>query len=172
MKGDNAMKNRGILLIGSVMILIGLVGLLTNFNIVTINWGQSWPLSILILGILFELSFFIKGRKDPGLLVPGGILITYGILFYFCSSNGFKLMDTLWPLFLMGPAIGLLQVFFFGNRDKAILIPVGILGSLSVIFLISNLSTMDFGGIILSFVPIIIGIIIILGTYLKNKKSA
>jgi len=172
MKGDNVMKNRGILLIGSAMILIGLVGLLTNFKIVTINWGQSWPLSVLIPGILFEINFFIKGRKDLGLLVPGGILITYGILFYVCSIYGFQLMDILWPLFLMGPAIGLFQIYLFGNHDKAVLIPVGILGGLSLIFLISNISTMDFGGIVLSFVPIIVGVILISGTFIKNKKSA
>ena len=119
-----------------------------------------WPLFLLIPGIVFELSYFIY-RKDAGLLVPGGILITYGLLFLVNVNYGWHLMDNLWPIFPLGVAIGLFQLYLFGGREKGLLIPVGILGAVSLFFLFNNLLFVDFrllAGILL----VVIGIWIIL----------
>ena len=114
---------------------------------------------LLIPGIVFELSYFIY-RKDAGLLVPGGILITYGLLFLVNVISGWHLMEYLWPIFPLGVAIGLFQLYLFGGREKGLLIPVGILGAVSLFFLINNLLFVDFrllAGILL----VVIGIWII-----------
>ena len=61
---------------------------------------------------------------------------------------------------LLGVAIGLLQAYLFGGREKYLLIPVGILGAISLFFLINNLVFIDFrllAGILL----VLIGIWII-----------
>jgi len=69
-------------------------------------------LFVLIAGIFFEASYFIS-CKDAGLLVPGGILITYGLLFLFNVYYGWNLMDNLWLIFPLGVAIGLFQLYLF-----------------------------------------------------------
>jgi len=128
---------------GLLLLCIGAILILANFGVIEIVWDNLWPLFLLIPGIVFELSYFIY-RKDAGLLVPGGILITYGLLFLVNVIYGWQLMEYLWPLFPLGVAIGLLQLYLFGVREKGLLIPVGILGAISLFFLINNLLFVDF----------------------------
>jgi len=151
---------------GLLLLCIGVLLILANFGVMEIAWDNLWPLFLLIPGIFFELSYFIS-RKDAGLLVPGGILITYGLLFLVNVNYGWHLMDNLWPIFPLGVAIGLFQLFLFGGREKGLLIPVGILGAISLFFLINNLLFIDFrllAGILL----VLIGIWIIF----KKAKSS
>jgi len=124
-------------------------------------------LFVLIAGIFFEAGYFIS-RKDAGLLVPGGILITYGLLFLFNVYYGWHLMDNLWPIFPLGVAIGLFQLYLFGGRDKGLLIPVGILGAVSLFFLVNNLLYVDFR-LVAGIVLVLIGILIIFN---KGKKDS
>jgi len=143
-------------LFGLLLLFIGVLLILANFGVIKIGWDNLWPLFLLIPGIVFELSYFIY-RKDAGLLVPGGILITYGLLFSVNTIYGWHLMENLWPIFPLGVAIGLFQLFLFGGREKGLLIPVGILGVISLFFLINNLLFVDFrllAGILLMLIGI------------------
>ena len=144
---------------GFLLLCIGVLLILSNFGIIEIVWEDLWPLFLLIPGILFELSYFIY-RKDAGLLVPGGILITYGLLFLVHVIYGWHLMEDLWPIFPLGVAVGLLQLYIFGQREKRLLIPIGILGAVSLFFLINNLFFIDFW-LLAGIVLVVIGIWII-----------
>ena len=168
-------------LFGLLLLCIGVLLILANFGVIEIVWNNLWPLFLLIPGILLELSYFIY-RKDDGnrggigdfpgssLLVLGGILITYSLLFLVNVSYGWHLMENLWPIFLLGVAIGLLQAYLFGGREKYLLIPVGILGAISLFFLINNLVFIDFrllAGILL----VLIGIWIIFKKIKSNNGT-
>ena len=156
-------------LFGLFLLCIGVLLILANFGVIEIVWDNLWPLFLLIPGILFELSYFIY-RKDAGLLVPGGILITYGLLFSVNVIYGWHLMENLWPIFPLGVAIGLFQLFLFGGREKGLLIPVGILGAISLFFLVNNLLFVDFrflAGILL----VVIGIWVIFKKIKSNNGT-
>jgi len=153
-------------LFGLFLLFIGVLLILANFGVIEIVWDNLWPLFLLIPGIVFELSYFIY-RKDAGLLVPGGILITYGLLFLVNVNYGWHLMENLWPIFPLGVAIGLFQLFLFGGREKGLLIPVGILGAISLFFLINNLLFVDFR-LVAGIALVLIGIWIIF----KKAKSS
>ena len=146
-------------IVGLSLLFIGVLIILANFGVIEIIWDNLWPLFLLIPGIVFELSYFIS-RKDAGLLVPGGILITYGLLFLVNVVYGWHLMENLWPIFPLGVAIGLFQLYLFGGREKGLLIPVGILGAISLFFLINNLFFINFG-LLAGILLVIIGIWII-----------
>ncbi len=146
-------------LFGLFLLFIGVVLILANFGVIEIVWESLWPLFLLIPGILFELSYFIY-RKDAGVLVPGGILITYGLLFLVNVIYGWQLMEDLWPIFPLGVAVGLLQLYLFGVREKGLLIPIGILGAISLFFLVNNLFFIDFG-LLVGIVLVVIGIWVI-----------
>jgi len=146
-------------LFGLFLLFIGVLLILANFGVIEIVWENLWPLFLLIPGILFELSYFIY-RKDAGLLVPGGILITYGLLFLVNVIYGWHLMEDLWPIFPLGVAIGLLQLYLFGVREKGLLIPIGILGIVSLFFLFNNLFFINFG-LLTGIVLLVVGIWII-----------
>ncbi|GAI16408.1 unnamed protein product [marine sediment metagenome] len=161
---------------GFLLLFIGVLLILANFGVMEIAWDNLWPLIFLVPGILFELSYFIY-RKDAGLkdeigyspkynLVPGGIFITYGLLFSVNVIYGWHLMENLWPIFPLGAAIGLFQLYIFGGREKYLLIPIGILGAGSLFFLINNLFFIDFG-LLAGIVLVLIGI----GVIFKKAKS-
>ena len=151
---------------GFLLLFTGVILILSNFGVIEIVWDNLWPLFLLIPGIVFELSYFIY-RKDAGLLVPGGILITYGFLFLVNVIYGWHLMENLWPIFPLGVAIGLFQLFLFGGREKGLLIPVGILGAISLFFLFNNLLFVDFR-LLAGIVLVVVGIWII---FKKTKSS-
>lgn len=128
-------------IIGLVLILLGVVYLLNNFNIFEIYFdifdigfifSNFWPLIITIVGLVFHYSFFTGKTSDAGILVPGGILLVIGIT---CQiSTLFDLWGYLWPGFILAVAVGLFELYVFGTREKGLLIPVFILGGLSLIF--------------------------------------
>ena len=157
------MKNN--ILWGFFLLFAGGLLILANFGIIEIAWDNIWPLFVLIVGIFFEASYFIY-RKEAGLLVPGGILITYGLLFSISAIYGWHLMGDLWPIYPLGVAIGLFQLYLFGGRDKGLMVPVGILGAVSLFFLINNFLFVDF--------RLLVGIILVLigiGIILKKTKD-
>jgi len=158
------MKNN--ILWGFFLLFAGGLLILANFGIIEIAWDNIWPLFVLIVGIFFEASYFIY-RKEAGLLVPGGILITYGLLFSISAIYGWHLMGDLWPIYPLGVAIGLFQLYLFGGRDKGLLVPVGILGAVSLFFLINNFLFVDFR-LLVGIILVVIGIGIILK---KTKKT-
>ncbi|MCD1259814.1 hypothetical protein B5M42_013320 [Paenibacillus athensensis] len=93
-----------------------------------------WPsLFVLPLGVFFHwLYFFILQRRGVGVLVPGGILFTAGIV---CQlSMLFDLWHLLWPGFILAVAVGLFELYWFGGRNKWLLIPINILAVLAVVF--------------------------------------
>jgi hypothetical protein len=149
-------------IVGLSLLFMGVLIILANFGVIEIVWENLWPLFLLIPGIVFELSYFIY-RKDAGLLVPGGILITYGLLFSVNVIYGWRLMEYLWPIFPLGVAIGLFQLYLFGVREKGLLIPVRILGAISLFFLINNLLFVYF--------RVLAGIVVIIGIWIIFKKT-
>ncbi len=119
----------GLLLIGAgILMFAGKLGVLD------IGVGVFWPMFLIVPGLIFEFSFFTTGQ-NPGSLVPGGILTVYGLFFFFNILTKWTFMDSLWPVFILGPAIGLLQLYLFGNRARGVLIAASILGIISTVML-------------------------------------
>ncbi len=151
--------------VGLIFIIIGGVFLLSNFGYIdiNINIADHWPLALIIPGLLFELGYFAK-REDPGLLVPGGILLTYGALFYLNIFYGWNLMSQFWPVFPMGVAIGLFQLYLFDDRDKDLLIAVGIIAGFSLVAFSFTVDFLNFG--------LVAGIaLVLLGAYMVFRKK-
>jgi len=119
---------------GILLITAGVLLLASNLGIFKFNWAFIWPLFLLGPGLTFELSYFAT-RRNPGVLVPGGILTLYGLFFYFNMITNWSFMDSLWPIFILGPGLGLFQLYLFGGRDRGVLIASSILGFISLSFL-------------------------------------
>jgi len=84
-----------------------------------------------------------------------------GVFFYFNIFTNFSYMDLLWPIFILAPAFGLFQLYYFGKRDRGLLVPVGILSVIGLIFLLTNLTTTAIGGSVIGLVFILIGLLIL-----------
>jgi hypothetical protein len=118
---------------GIILILLGLIFLGKNLDWFDFSWGDYWP-SVMIIGGLFFWFGWITKRQEFGLLMPGTILLVYGIMFQYSAINGWYYMDVLWPGFLLGPGLGFLFMYLLGNREKGLLIPAFILIILAALF--------------------------------------
>lgn len=125
-------------ILAAVLILLGVFLLLNPGQ--TFHAGQIigmfWPTMFLIpLSILFHWMYFaLTGRKGVGLLIPGGVLFTVGVI---CQIG--MLFDNwgyIWPGFILAPAVGLFEFYWFGNRNKWLLIPIASLTVISIFFFI------------------------------------
>lgn len=104
-------KQQGIgiwVLVAGVVILLGKLGVFSFIGAV------FWPILIIIPGIMLHFLFFAQ-VFSASILIPGGILTTYGLLFLFCNWFGWNSMQYLWPFFIFGVAAGLYEYYMFSN---------------------------------------------------------
>ena len=94
-----------------------------------------WPSFLILLSIMFHVQFFAGKSQNPGILVPGGLLLIYGSLFLYSSISRLGVVGDLWPIFLVGPGFGLMELKLFSKGKEGSWIPVIILFSLAVFFL-------------------------------------
>lgn len=128
------MSNRGFG--GIILVLLGIALFLTKGIVIDSGdvFGYFWPsIFVMPLGVLFHWMYFgLTSRRGAGLLIPGGILFTVGVV---CQiSMLFNIWEYMWPGFIMAVAIGLFEFYLFGGRNKWILIPINILGVISLLF--------------------------------------
>lgn len=120
--------------IGGLLIIIGGLLLAARFlfnkSLISLGANDFWPIIILILGAGFELAYYIS-LKAPGLLVPGGILTTYGILYFFETATNWQFAAYTWPIYMIGVAVGLFQLYMHTGRPKGLLIAICIISGIA-----------------------------------------
>lgn len=129
-----------------VAIFLIIFGIFLIFNL---NANYVWSVILIVLGLGFEFGAF---GKSTGRFIPGGILTTIGLLLLFCTFKGFSYMVYLWPVFVMAPAVGMIQTYF-ASRSKGVLVGSIILFSISAILFGISLyqSRMIFGTLVVIF---------------------
>lgn len=152
-------------LLGYTLIAIGVIFLIIKFGGFDLSFIAFWPFFMLIPGLLFHVFGF--AYRIPGLLVPGGILTTYALLFFFSEMTNYGFMGNLWPVFILGPGVGLLEFYLFGPRQFGVLLASLILFGIGGVFLFFSLLS--------TAIPYLIGFFLILvGVYMlfgKEKKE-
>jgi hypothetical protein len=121
-------------MLGLILVSLGLLVLLNRPLLLVIGPRLLWPLILIIPGLIFELAYFKTGQ-NPGLLVPGGVLLVIGSIFMTAGIAGYGIIAKIWPLFIMAPAVGLFQLYWFDEKEKALFWVAFGLGSLSLLFL-------------------------------------
>jgi hypothetical protein len=118
---------------GILLIIFGFLFLGHNLGWFYFDWEYIWPLLLIIGGLLFWIGWLAK-RQEYGLLMPGTILLVYGLMFQYSAMYGWYYMDDLWPGFLLGPGLGFFFMYLLGTREKGLLIPAFILSLLALLF--------------------------------------
>ncbi|PWK09586.1 LiaI-LiaF-like domain-containing protein [Tumebacillus permanentifrigoris] len=156
---------------GILLLLVGAVLAFGTLGVVTVSVAYLWPLFMLVPGIMFHVTFFSNPKQSrSGLLVPGGVLIVYGLLFLFCNIFGWDSLENLWPVFLIGPSVGLFESYLFGSRQPGLLIPASILMVLALLFLGFNVLSGLLGGG-LGVVLVLAGLWVLFGRGVGKSKS-
>lgn len=135
--------------------------------------AYAWPsLFVIPVGVMFHwMHFSLLGGRGAGLLIPGGVLLTVGAVCQIAMlTDGWS---WLWPGFVLAPAVGLFEFYFFGYRNKWLLLPVAILTVLSGIFFtvfsIGALMQQLFRQPVIAIVLIVAGAFLLLG---RKRKEA
>ncbi|GGG89104.1 MULTISPECIES: hypothetical protein [Paenibacillus] len=120
---------------GILVLLAGVVILLGKLGVFSFLGAIFWPLLVLIPGILLHVFYF--GRLFPAaVLVPGGILIVYAVLFIVCNIFGWNSLKYLWPLFIFGIAVGLYEYYLLSSTKERVILTASIaLAASSAVFL-------------------------------------
>lgn len=163
------MKSKNFTL-GLLLILVGTFMIMNRiFNMELFTMSKLWPLFVLVPGLTFEVSYF-SNRRNAGILVPGGILTTIGILFLFETYTNWSFSGYTWPIYPLAVAIGLFQLYIFSERrNTGLLIPVAILTLVSVISFVNLL----FSGLFywLNYQLVLPIILILIGLYILFSNS-
>ncbi len=155
---------RGNLIWGIFLILIGCVFLIGNLS--QVGMEILWPVFPFAVGLAFWIGY-IYDRKNIGLLMPGSILVVISLLFFCCAIFDWWRMETLWPVFIMAPAVGFVAMYFGGKKEQGLLIPAGILFSIGIIFLFVSSGLGDYWPVLL----IIAGVLLIVShTFIRQKE--
>jgi hypothetical protein len=125
MKKRNSLYGLILIFLGSVLLADQLYGI--DF----LSFSYFWPIFILVPGILLEISFFTL-KKEPAILVLGGVLTTTGLLFFFETSTNWQYSAETWPIYTFGLAIGLFQYYCFSKKNETLLFFVLFLSFISV----------------------------------------
>ncbi len=108
-------KNRTI---GLFLIAFGFIMILGYYRIIHFDIWDLWPLLLMYLGVKAERDYF-NGYGGSGKLMTGAVLITYSLYFLADNFISSRISNLLWPMLILGPALGFLQKAYFGhNRRK------------------------------------------------------
>lgn len=134
------MSSKNDVKLGLLIAAAGIVILLGKLGVFGFLGRTLWPLVLLVPGLILHALFF--GRRLPAsALVPAGILTVYGLLFGICNVWGWDLMKLLWPMLLLGIAIGVYEYGMFSSRRVPGVTAGGaILGVISIVLLFFTLA--------------------------------
>jgi len=155
---------------GWILVVIGVLLLLGSLRV--INWGGIWPIFPLALGVAFYAGFF--GRKEKpagsvGLLMPGTILIILSLAFFYCNLVGWDVWERIWPIAPFSVGAGFFAMYYWGTKERGLLIPGWILVGISLIFYI--IFSLGRGGrITLALVVIAAGVLLLISSS-KSKRE-
>ena len=166
------MKKRNSL-IGIFLIFLGSM-LVTNeiYDINVLSFSNFWPLLILIPGILLEVSFFVV-KKEPAILVLGGVLTTTGLLFIFETTTNWQHSNETWPVYGLALAIGLFQYYLFSKKNRKLLLFISILAFISIfsfaVNFLGNIYTWLTYGLLFPCLMIVVGLFVFLSSVFTKR---
>ncbi|HEX9934084.1 MAG TPA: DUF5668 domain-containing protein [bacterium] len=156
-------KNKNQMVWGVFFILLG--GILLAGNFTTLHLDELWPVFLIAGGAAFCMGYFLN-RNNYGLLMPGTVLLVIGILFLYCSIEGWYHMEDLWPVFILAPALGFVAMYFGGEKEKGLLVPAGILFAIGLLFLFISTGLEDLWPVLL----ILTGVLLLIRDFTKRKS--
>ncbi len=97
----------------TVLLVLGLFFLVRNYNYFSIDYyfygfEEFWPIFLIAFGLGFIVLYFFKS-DDWGVLIPGSILLFFGIVFTLRSLGVFywRHFSDFWPVILIAIGLGI-----------------------------------------------------------------
>ncbi len=162
-------KSLGILLIalGTIFLLLQVGDSFNLLNFRLFRSWQLWPLTIIGLGFIFDYLYYTT-KKNPGFLVPGGILMTIGFLHLFETITNWYFAAYTWPVYVLAFAFGFYHYHFVTKERWAFIVALvfGCIGGFQSLIVFA----VFFGNIFSSRI-IVAAVIILIGLLLLFKPG-
>ena len=159
-------QSKNYIVLGIILILLGLIFLLHNLEIFWWDWGQLWPLFLLLPGLYFWIRWF-QEKENFRLLMPGTILLVYGGYFMLQQWTDYFWTGRYWPVFILGPGLGFLAMYFLGNHHPGHLRSGTILVAISVFFF----ALAEHENLFWPLLFIVIGIALLIKGWLRHQEA-
>ena len=167
--------------VGVSLILLGALALAVNtvmpsLGIIFWEWtiGRFWPLLIIAVGWIFVLvPLLVRGWRGLGgfFIVGMPILATGGILFLTNFFGWWHLWEWLWPLEVLGLALGFLFAALY-MRVVWLAIPAIILGLNGLVFLFCAITGLwEMWAVLWTIEPLAIGVALIVVSLIKQSNG-
>lgn len=106
-------KDKGAAFPATVLLVLGLFFFLRNFDYLPFGFylhdiEAFWPIFLIAFGLGFVVLFFFKS-EDWGLLIPGGVLLFFGVIFLLRAMGIFYWHNFVdyWPVILIAVGLGI-----------------------------------------------------------------
>ena len=113
-------EDKGQVFPATILLILGAFFFMRNFNLFLFDyyfydWEDAWPIFLVAVGAGFVTLFIFK-PDDWGVLIPGGILLGLGVVFFLRNFGFFYWFDfaNFWPVILI--AIGVFLVLSGMNK--------------------------------------------------------
>jgi|GEM_PF-1221061 len=152
--------------IGLALILLGILLILGYYDLIYFGFENILLLGIIFWGYYLQRQYF-KGNKGSKNLLLGMIAMTYGGYIFLQSIPfiPYSFTDKLWPIYIIGPGLGFLEMYYYGHSPKRNLKTGTLLTVIGVFFLIEEFITLQLG--LFSYVALIL-----FGIYLLSKGDS
>jgi len=139
----------GKILLSVILIAAGILFLFGNYLNLSIE--KLWPLFMMIPVVIFTAIMLGDFKNNYGVIVPAVILTTYTVYFLIMNYSNSMYYGSTWPVFILGPGLGLLALYI-ANRKSGVLLSSLIIIGVAVIFFAFSYKT-----------PVLIGVCFIAG---------
>lgn len=164
-----AVKDNNRLILGLAFVGFGIIMLLNNYDYFHLNFFDMWPLIPTIFAVISWVNFS-KNPKDYELLMPASIFTVYSGMFWVTNISYDYYISDLWPLFILGPALGNWLMQLSPHRKKDHSISASVLTIIGMYFLIDELN-LFYGDGLMGVVFILIGAVVILKQRQKSHAD-
>jgi hypothetical protein len=121
-------SRRGAIIPGLLLILLGAWLLARNLGVQLPGLDVLWPAFPLVFGLAFLAQYFLRGRRDEGLVFVGTAGTLVG-LFFFAFTLGrlsWGDMDRYWPAFVLIGGAAFLAQWLVNPAQRGLLVPAGL----------------------------------------------
>lgn len=140
------MKQARMMTWGIMLVIAGVALILIQAGV--IPWRSSWWLPAVFLGlsVFFHILYFSGDRREAGLLVPGGLFLTYGLLLAASTALGGHWLWRLSGLWVAGPAVGIAEMKIASRGREGSWSAVGTLMGIAAALLMMTNTGLSFRG--------------------------
>ena len=113
-------RNTGSIVVGSLLILFGLLALLGQLFRGFDFWGKLWPFIIIGFGLMFFVGMLLGGKSVSGLAIPGSIITVSGLMMLVQNLTGYwESWSYSWTVILISVGLGIFIMGLYNGNEGA-----------------------------------------------------